>query len=222
MHTRAFRFLAVMLAVLALGACTRVRSDVTAFHTMPSTGAGATFVLVPYKDQQGSLEWRQYGALVSQQLQARGYREVQTVPAADFAVFLAYGIDDGKTTVSSMPIWGQTGGGTSLSTGSVYGNYGTTPYSGTYTGTTYTTPTYGVTGYVPVKETTYTRVFLVDMVDVKQSTAQNLVKRYEAKAKSAGSGGNLNQVAPYMIEAIFKDFPGKSGETRQVNVQVKR
>lgn len=220
MFKRICSYCILALSLLTLGACTRVQTDVTRFHTMPSTGAGATFVMLPYKDQQGSLEWRQYGSLVSQQLAVRGFRQVPSLPA-DFAVFIAYGIDDGKTTVTSAPIWGQTGGGTSFSSGSLSGNYGTTPYSGTYTGTTYTAPTYGVTGYVPVKETTYTRVFLMDMVDAKQSTAQNVVKRYEAKARSAGGNNNLNQVAPYMVEAIFKNFPGRSGETERVVVQVK-
>jgi hypothetical protein len=47
-------------------------------------------------------------------------------------------------------------------------------------------------------------------------------KVFEAKAGSVGASGNLAVVMPAMITAVFKDFPGKSGETISVAAPLQR
>lgn len=215
------RLLCAALLSIGVTGCTQIRSEVTRFHTLPAKGAGETFVILPYTSQEGSLEFQQYASLVERQMVLRGYRVATKSAPFDYAIFIDYAMDGGRTTTSNVPIWGQTGGGTSYSSGSVMGNYGTRSYSGTYTGTTYTAPTYGVTGHVPVTNTTFTRVLTVNIVDGKQSTKDNLVTRYEGRVRSAGSTANLPQVMPFMIEALFRDFPGVSGQTTTVDLAVK-
>ena len=108
--------------------------------------------MVPFKEQEGSLEHKAYEQTVKQELIEKGFRET-TLDQAEIVVFLFYGIDTGKQVVSSYPIIGQTGVSSSSTYGTVqsYGSYGT------YSGTTTYTPQYGVVGTGVTSGTQYTR-----------------------------------------------------------------
>jgi Domain of unknown function (DUF4136) len=213
---------AVALVVLA-SACTQIRTQVTRFHHMPPAGSGERFAVVPLKDQAGSLEWEQYADLVAQQLTAKGYVRVAQPAEGKYAVLFSYAIDRGKTTTTEAPVFGQTGGGVTTFTGNTSGMAGGTPYSGFTSGSAYTQPTYGEIGSVPVTMTTFTRAVELEIFDVPQTLASNApVKTFEATARSAGSSGSLAVVMPAIIAALFKDFPGKSGETISVSAPLQR
>jgi hypothetical protein len=186
-----------------------LRSQVAVFHQLPKDLSGTTYVMIPFKEQEGSLEHKAYEEAVRQELNAKGLRET-TVNQAQVAVFLAYGIDTGKEVVSSYPIIGQTGVSSSSTYGTVqsYGSYGT------YSGTTTYTPTYGVVGTGVTSQTQYTRVFRLDIVDKETLAEGNIKKLYEGKVVSSGYSGQLVQVLPTMIKALFEDFPGQNGSTR--------
>ncbi|MBU8873680.1 DUF4136 domain-containing protein [Reyranella sp. MMS21-HV4-11] len=173
---------------------------------------GKTFQMLPYSNQEGSLEWQTYSDLVARQLTSRGLVRVEGDVVPDLAVFIAYAIDRGRTTVSSVPMYGQTSsGGTSTTTGYV----GTRPVYAS----TYTPLTYGVTGYAPVESTVYGRAMKIGIVDVRATLAQNkTVTVYEATATSSGESGTLNAVMPAIVEGAFKDWPSQSGATRTVSV----
>jgi len=210
------RYIALVLAVL-LGACSttpRVQTEVTAFHTLQEAPTGKTFAMVPIPDQEGSLEWRNYANLVSRRLTNKGLVRVDYASEADLAVFLTYVIDGGRTTVSSVPVYGQTGGGTTTTT---TGYVGRTPISGS----TYTPPTFGVTGYAPVEDTVYTRRVRVYILDAKRTTANKPAVVYESTATSVGSIPNLNVVMPYIMDAVFNDWPGQSGTTQRLNLPIR-
>jgi len=102
----------------ALSGCALLRSQVTVFHQLPQDFSGTTYVMIPFKEQEGSLEHKAYEEAVRQELNAKGFRET-TVDQAQVAVFLSYGIDTGREVVSSYPIIGQTG----VSSSSTSGNY---------------------------------------------------------------------------------------------------
>lgn len=203
---------AVAIAVaLLLSACgSYVETTVTAHHNLPTNAAGKRFVMVPYPDQENSLEWASFSDLVARQLEAKGLVRADRPQGADLAVFITYAIDKGRTSVSAVPMYGQTSSGrTSTTTGYV----GMTPISAT----TYTPPTYGITGYTPVKDTVYGRALKIIILDVPASVAQNKgVPVYEATATSAGASGTLNVVMPAIVAGAFKDWPGPSGKTRSV------
>jgi hypothetical protein len=80
---------------------------------MSPAGGGEAFAVVPIKNQAGSLEWEQYASLVAQQLTEKGYVRVPLARLLDakYAVLFSYAIDRGKTAVSSVPVFGQTGRG---------------------------------------------------------------------------------------------------------------
>jgi len=201
----------VFLASLA-SACTTVRSHISVFHELDAGVAGTTYALVPFKEQEGSLEHKTYEQAVKQELNAKGFKEVP-LEQAKVVVFISYGIDTGKQVVTSYPIFGQTGVSSSQTYGTVqsYGSYGTN------SGTTTYTPTYGVVGSGVGSRTEYMRFLKLDILDKAAATEQKIKKLYEAKVVSSGRSGQLAVVLPTMIKALFEDFPGKSGSTRTVN-----
>src|SRR6267142_633522 len=64
------KFVILGFMALLLCACgSRVETEVTAFHKFQGAPTGKTFVMVPYKDQEGSLEWQSYANLVGRELE---------------------------------------------------------------------------------------------------------------------------------------------------------
>jgi Domain of unknown function (DUF4136) len=202
--------LLVATVLLGLSACSFLRSQVAVFHQLPKDLSGTTYAMIPFKEQEASLEHKAYEEGVRQELNAKGFRET-TVDQAQVAVFLFYAIDTGREIVSSYPIIGQTGVSSSSTQGTIqsYGSYGT------YSGTTTYTPTYGVVGTGVTSQTEYTRVLRLDIVDKQALAGGNIKKLYEGKVVSSGSSSQLVQVLPTMIKALFEDFPGQNGSTRR-------
>ena len=187
----------VLLA--GLSGCTLLRSEVEVWHQLPKDISGTTYVMIPFKEQEGSLEHKVYEEAVRQELNAKGFRET-TIGQAETVVFLVYGIDTGRQVTSSHPIIGQTSA-SSCSTG-------------LRSDQPCTWPTYGVVEKRLTKQTEYKRVLIVDIV-AKQGLAEgNIKKLYEGKVVSSGFSDQLDQVLPTMVKALFEDFPGQSGTTR--------
>jgi hypothetical protein len=147
------RCVLLLLLALTLAACQSVNSDVTVFHNLPDSGP-RTFSLAPAEGQ--SLETASYLNLVADELTQRGWTHKQT--GGDLLVRIGYGVDNGQTVTSSIPLFGQTGGETSFTNGTISGSNGLA----TYTGTTYTPATYGVVGDIPVSTTFYNRTLTVN------------------------------------------------------------
>ena len=202
--------LIVALLASALSGCAMLlRSQIAVFHELPPQFAGTTYAMVPFKEQEGSLEHKAYEQAVKQELIEKGFRET-TLDQAEMVVFLSYGIDTGRQVVSSYPIIGQSGVSSSSTYGTVqsYGSYGT------YSGTTTYTPQYGVVGTGVTSGTEYTRFLGLELLERKALADGKIKKLYEGKIVSRGSIGQLAPVLPTMIKVLFEDFPGKSGSTR--------
>jgi Domain of unknown function (DUF4136) len=200
--------LALVFALLA-GCASFVETQVSAFHELEPSLSGVTYALVPSKEQEGSLEFQSYAKLVKVELKKRGMMEAP-FNQAKYAIFMFYGIDNGKEVISSYPIIGQTGTSSSYTTGTVtsYGNMAT------YSGTTYKTPTYGVVGSGTSSDTVFARYLNIDIIDIANSGNGKVKKVYEGKAISSGSSGQLAPVMPAIVKSVFEDFPGKSGVSR--------
>ena len=205
------RILWIIAIALSLGACGQP-VDITAFHTLSGNLAGKSFEMAPTESQQGSLEWQTYANMVASNLEAKGLRRVGAQGRADYVVFVAHAVGSGRTSVSAMPMFGQTSAGTTTTTTSYVGRWPVQQ-------TSYTPPTYGVTGYYPVSSTTFGKILKISMMDIKKSVAERTpVTVYEATVTSAGSSASLNRAIPAMVTAMFQDWPGKSGVTRHVEI----
>lgn len=212
---------AVVVAVIALlvSGCATMQVEVSVFHDLSPTAQPRKYAIVPTKDQEASLEHKSYRDRVRTEMQKRGYIETSE-PEADVHVFLFYGIDAGRERVSSYPITGQTG------TQYTYVPAPLPPPGGlpTYrSGTTISTPTYGVVGTGTTSQTIFGSYLLLDMVDRAESIkAGKVTILYEAKVVSIGPSGLAAVTVPVMIDALFQDFPGKSGSTRSLNMPLQR
>ena len=191
------------LPLLLLG-CTSVVTETTAFHTLPSTGAGETFALVALKAHERSMEYRSYQMAIKENLTRYGWVYTEDEYACDYAVFFDYFVGDKRVVHGSSPVFGQTGGGTSYSSGTVYGGSGA---SASYSGTTVAPTTFGQVGTVNYTNVSFTRALNLTILD-----RRSVEDVYDGKVLSVGTSGNSAVVIPILIKAMFKGFPGDSGK----------
>lgn len=188
-----------------------VRTSSTIFQSQDHQKRGTIAVLPFDKSQEGSLEFQAVRNHLLRKLSEVGYIPAAQASQSNFVAYITYGIDAGKTTMSSVPLIGQTGGGTSYSSGTV--SSGTR--FGSYSGTTTTMPTYGVIGSIPVSDTSYKRAV---NIDIFEKTSTTPVKLYEMRAVSIGSCGNINAILFPIIDGMFRNFPGENGKTQRVDL----
>jgi hypothetical protein len=197
-----------LLAVLAIAGCARVQSNVQSFSNLPVKYLGKRIAVVGFPKEIGdSLEWKSYKPVFERQFQAKGF-VISGTESADYVALVTYGIGQPKTTtqVGSIPQYGQTGGGTTYHSGSVStfgGGYGS------YSGTSYTMPTYGIVGSstYSYNVTRYTRTVAINIFD--KTTDKKI---YESKATSTGKCGVIGEVIDEIAEAMFQKFPSGTGK----------
>ncbi|HEU0072317.1 MAG TPA: DUF4136 domain-containing protein [Alphaproteobacteria bacterium] len=221
------RLFALVGLSLLLAACQepvtqrKITSTVSSFHRFsPDLVTGKTLAIEAFPpERQQSLEFAAYRARLAQGFATHGFAVVDDAKQADYLAVVGYGIDNGqqKTEVYSVPEYGQIGGGTTYHSGTV-GGY-RSGY-GSYSGTSYTPPTFGVTGYSTnsVTSTTYTRTLNIDILDRPALDRGQVVKLYETKLVSRGSCSVLAGVFEYMANALFQDWPGESGKPQTVEM----
>ncbi len=183
------RVVFILLMALLVTACATyfapsIRSQISVFHELDATGK--TYALVPFKEQEDSLEHKTYENIVKQELNAKGFKEAP-FKQAETLIFISYGIDAGKQVVTSS---------TSTAHMRMDGDDADTD-----------------TKYAHFIE--YTRFLKLDIVTKTVTKEQKPHKIYEAKVISSGSG-QLAAALPTMIKSLFDDFPGKSGSSRTV------
>ena len=203
--------LIVAVILMLHSGCASVDSKVSRFHSLGPVAQPKIFEFVPIDEQKGSIEFRSYAERISTKLEAYGWRRDQA-KKADVFVSISYGIGDGKSVSGAMPIFGQTGGGAAYTSGSVYGG----GRSANFSATTFTAPTYGQIGAIPVNQTYYTRTFVMNIYDsslAKEGVSKSI---FEGRVVSTGSSSQVSEIMPNMIEAMFKKFPGSSGKTIDV------
>lgn len=210
--TRPLTALLLAAAILLLPGCAAiVRSEVSAINKLPADFKDKGFYIARYKEQEGSLEFEHYAALVSTELIAKGWRPAPA-DMADLLVFMRYAFEQ-RTEFVPTPIWGPTGfvgGGTTVI---VNGRPVFVP--------TYSMPVYGVTGMGYAPAVVNRRSFGLDMVD-KTSTQDKPNKLYEANVFSEGYSGTLMQVMPVMIRALFMQWPGPPVRSEEVDLPYPR
>jgi len=209
------KYILAVLAVCSLlltGCATFVQCNVTRFHNLPAVGEPKTFAFLPNHTQKNSIEYSSYCALITTKLETYGWKKHDTSKSdlPDYLVSFAYNINKGERITGSITTYGETGGGTSYTTGTIMGSGGG---FATYSGTTYTPPTFGPVGDIPYSIDQYHRSLRMEILDAKTSTKENVIRVFEGRVLSTGTSQEIMQVLPTMIEALFQKFPGISGKT---------
>lgn len=182
-----------------------------------------TFLLALVRQRwcdRGCLEFREYAAYLRRGLAQAGYSESATLDQADLAIFVSYGIGDAKEQAYSysMPVYGQTGGGTYNFSGTTYSDYGGT--ATTY-GTATQTPQYGVVGSEQFSGTTltYLRYLSVDVFDMKAlRNEKNKIPVWRMDVMSRGRSDDLRSAFPVLVAAATPHF-GKNTK-KQIVVDI--
>ncbi len=203
------RILVAVFLVGALSACAGTKyvvSDVTRFHTLAASNSGKTFAIVASdEEQEQSLAFKQYADQLNAKLSALGLRQYSGGNGpneADYVVTLKYGVTGPSPDVE--------GRNSNFHMSFGYGYYNR-PFG------------YGAV-YDPYDRTETTQLFVrrveLDMYNGASYGTDDQTRVFEGRAVSQGRNGHVETVMPYIIDALLKDFPGPSGKTQTVSVEV--
>lgn len=214
---------ALCCVLLAIGGCATTRFVVQVDSlTAPERRSGSSYILLPGREDVAAndLQYREFEAYVERALNKRGFVKATSLEEADTAILLNYGIGEPQTTTYtySLPVYGQTGGGTATYSGSTYGSGG---YSHT-TGTIQQQPTYGVVGSQTHtgSVTTYFRYLILDAVDLSAyRESQEIVPVWKTTITSTGSSGDLRRVVPVLVGAATEHIGTNTGQQVTVELQ---
>lgn len=84
---------------------------------------------------------------------------------------------------------------------------------GNFSGLVSAPETYGIIGTTTETHREFTRYVGIVILDRQKSTQSHIDEVFRGEGTSTGSVGSLPIVMPNMINAIFKNFPGRNGET---------
>jgi len=215
------RWLAALFVPLLLGlaACaTPFNANVKRFNSQMPVPAGQTFAVVADDpDDAGGIEFAQYADLVAAQMSRLGY--VRSDPAhAAMLVRFAYGVDQGRDRIRATPglrdpFWSPWYG-PGFGYGFGYGGFGRRGFS-----------RFGGWGYGWYDPFFFDSGTDIDVVTVYTSEASLKIDRqadgrrlFEGRAQAASRSDRLGYLVPNLVEALFTDFPGNSGETVRISI----
>ncbi len=200
---------AAPLALLALGACaTGLPTQVSRFQAMPAPSGHSFIIEAADAANRGGLEFSQYASLVRQHLIAEGYREAASRADATLIVNLDYGVDDGRQQVVVRPDPFYPSFGRPYFSRFGYRGYRRSPF---YWG--WHDPFWG--GGDRIDSYTIYQSY-VDL-DIRRASDGQAV--FEGLAQARSRSNQLQALVPNLVEALFTNFPGNSGETVRITVR---
>ncbi|NNC73232.1 MAG: DUF4136 domain-containing protein [Sphingomonadaceae bacterium] len=204
------------LALLAVAACaTPFRADVARFQQMPAP-QGQSFYIQPADEAKlGGLEFATYADIVAAELAERGFRRAASPDEATLVVAMGYDVDNGRERVFARPSFGGVG---------YYSRFGYGPYySPFYRHARWRSPFYygwhdpffggGFGGTDIHSYTLYTSEL---NLDIRRTADGEPV--FDGRARARSRNDQLTELVPNLIEAMFTDFPGNSGEEVRITV----
>jgi hypothetical protein len=226
------RFAAIApLVVLTLtAACTEpFQARVARFQSLPAP-SGQTFTIQSHDSRKaGGLEFATYANLVSQRLEAVGYRPAADPRAATLVVNFDYAVTMPRERIETRPGFGYGGLGYGGFGPWGYGGYGGFGYGGGFYGRGFGYGgfgygggfgPYGFGGFGDYPEV-YSHTVYNSHVDLRINRAGDNVAVFEGRAETVANTNDLTRLVPNLITAIFTNFPGNNGQTVRVQVDAK-
>ena len=188
--------IAVLSLALLLGGCAAtMQADVTQFTGAQPLPQGRSFAVAADPDQSGNLEFQHYAALVGGALQDRGFKAAPPGAPADLMVVVHYGSAGNHTELWSDPAWGWGGG---------WGWRHRGPYP-----------------YGPSEsQTYYSEMLEVQIFDGAAWRGNTRTMLYQGRAIGDTTVNEISAAVPALVKALFTHFPGNSGQTERVVVQM--
>ena len=206
------RFMRLGLAAslaLGLAACAApsFKADVSRFQTQLPAPQGQSFAVVAEDPAlAGGLEFAQYANLVSAQMAKLGYVEAASPESANLLVRFDYGVDNGRERVRT--------------TNAGFGGYGPWGRWGRFGGFGYRR-SFAFGFYDPWLAAPDVRSFTVytSDIDLKIDNSATGERLFEGQAQAASRSNRLQALVPNLVDALFTDFPGNSGETLRITIR---
>lgn len=189
----------LLLAAALLGACTvQVRSDVTRFHENALPRGETIRVVAADPEQARSIEFQHYADMASGHLKRIGYTPVAADAEAQLTATLAWSVSDKDTITRSRP-------DNFVSYHFAWGHYHDPWYFGVHDAWENEVYTYIV----------YHRDLSVTIAE----TGPGGRHLFEGRVHSAGREREISRVMPYLLTALFSNYPGESGVTKLVTIR---
>jgi len=209
---RAVRLLPILLLTFLAACASTFPAQVARFQQMPAP-TGQTFV-IQAKDQakSGGLEFSTYANIVRDRLIAQGYQPAASPQAATLVVNLDYGVSNGRERLATRPGFGPRWAGYGFYGHPFYYPYGRLrhPY---YWG--FYDPFWGSPFDQPE---VYSYTVYNSFVDMEIKRAGTNESVFEGRAEANTRSDDLTRLVPNLVQAMFTNFPGRSGERVRVNV----
>ncbi|MBA4043686.1 MAG: DUF4136 domain-containing protein [Erythrobacter sp.] len=203
--------LPIALAI-GLSACaTPFKADVSRFAVPLPAPQGQTFAVVAEDPKlAGGLEFSLYADAVAKEMEELGYTRAASPEAANLLVRFDYGVDNGRERIRTDPgiglgfgdpyfgRFGRFGGFGGFNRGYAFGFYD--PFLG---------------GGPEVRSYT---VYTSD-IELKIDSTADGKRLFEGKAEAVSRSNRLPNLVPNLVDAIFTDFPGGSGETVRITIK---
>lgn len=205
---------AASAAFLTLGGCaTGFPTQVSRFQAMPAPQGESFVIQAADPDKKGGLEFSQYAGLVRRHLTAQGYSEAASPAQATFVVELDYGVDDGRQQVATRPSLGRGWGHPYYSRFGYFGHRYRSPF---YYG--WRDPFWGD----PFDQEVYSYTVYTSYLDMDIKRTAGGEPLFEGTAKARSRTDQLQTLVPNLVEAMFTNFPGRSGEVVRITVPTER
>ncbi len=195
--------LAIVAAALALGGCASVRqlqSEVSSYSQWPAARTStATYAFERLPSQQSSPERQQaLEDAARPAIEAAGFRAAASPTSADLSVQLGSNVTAVAPLYADPFFWG-----------------GSLRYHRGFWHRGFHSPIYGSGIGLHYTAQRYEREVMLLIRDRSSGAAL-----YEARARSEGLYGSLEEVAPAMFQAALKDFPTGGVNPRRVSVEM--
>jgi len=200
--------LALALAGSLAACATPFKADVSRFAAELPAPQGESFAVVAEDPElAGGLEFSMYADLVGQELSELGYVPADSPSEASLLVRFDYDVDNGRervrsTNVGAGPAFGPWGG---------WGRFGGFGFGRGW----------GFGFYDPWLAGPQVRSYTVytSGIDLKIDSTASGERLFEGKAQAVSRSNRLQTLVPNLVDAIFTDFPGNSGETLRITIR---
>lgn len=210
---KTFNRLALPVALaLGLSACATnsFKADVSRFAVPLPAPQGQTFAVVAEDPKlAGGLEFANYANAVAAELTQLGYAQAASPESADMLVRFDYRVDGGRERVR-----------TDFNGGFGYGGFGSFGRFGRFNrgyAFGFYDPFLFGGGFGGPDVRSYT--IYTSGVDVKIDRRADGQRLFEGKAEAVSRSNRLPRLVPNLVDALFTDFPGNSGETVRITIR---
>ena len=186
-----WRLCIVLLLLPLVGCSPRIISEVTRFHTLSPPAAETIEVVALDPTLQNSLEFGQYAEMVGQHLGRTGYQPPDSSPSRLIAR-IGYGLHIAQAGRNSSP---RSSVGIGVGSGGHHSGVGI-----------------GISMPLGNSEPRQSYIRMLSLEIIRRSDGARL---YEGHVSSQGPE-SLPLIMPYLVDALFQDFPGVSGSSTRI------